>query len=52
MREIAKELVFPDFEKNEFYLLVDDAKRPVIDHYPSVSEPFLSKGKLIIYYEE
>ena len=50
MREIAKELVFPNLE-NEFYLLDSGAKTPVIDHYPSMSEPF-KDGKLVIYYEE
>jgi len=50
MKEIAKELIFPNLE-NEFYLLDGNAKIPVIDHYPSISKPF-KDGKLIIYYDD
>jgi hypothetical protein len=49
-REIAKEIISDG--SSEFYLLDPNAKDPVIDYYPSVSEPFGEDGKLITYYEE
>ncbi len=48
-REIAKEIVSDGL--TEFYLLDPNAKDPVINFYPSISEPF-GDGKLITYYED
>ena len=48
-REIAKEIVSDGL--TEFYLLDPNAKDPVINYYPSISEPF-GGGKLITYYED